>query len=188
MLIEKARKAIEEKKLIVYPTDTLYALGGDATRSEVVKKVFDLKERPYDMPLSITISDIEEIKEYCFMNELAYKIAEKFLPGPVTLVLKKKHSLPDLLGKEKIGIRIPANEIARKIAKGLPITSTSANKHGREEPKSIDIAKKQLGSNVSLYIDAGSLPGRASTVIDVSEGRIKILREGAISKEEIYGI
>ncbi|MEM2935446.1 MAG: L-threonylcarbamoyladenylate synthase [Candidatus Thermoplasmatota archaeon] len=188
MLIEKARKAIEEKKLIVYPTDTLYALGGDATSSEVVKKIFDVKERPYNMPISITLSDIEEIEEYCFVNEIAYKIAEKFLPGAITIVLKKKRSLPELLGKEKIGIRIPANEIARKIAKGLPITSTSANKHGKEEANSIDIAKKQLGNEIAIYIDAGPLMGKASTVIDVSEGRIKILREGAIKKEEIYGI
>ncbi|MBC7081383.1 MAG: threonylcarbamoyl-AMP synthase [Thermoplasmatales archaeon] len=188
MLIKKARKLIEEKELVVYPTDTLYGLGGDATSDEVVKKVFDLKERPYNMPISIALSDIEEIEDYCFMNDLAYKIAEKFLPGAITIILKKKADLPELLGKEKIGIRIPANEIARKIVKGMPITSTSANKHGMEEPKSIEIAKKQLGEKVALYIDNGILPGKASTIIDVSEGRIKILREGAISKEEIYGI
>ncbi len=188
MLIEKARKVIKEGGLIVYPTDTLYGLGGDATSSEIVKKVFDLKERPYNMPISITLSDIEEIEEYCFMNEIAYKIAEKILPGAITLILKKKSSLPELLGKDKIGIRIPANEIARKIAKGNPITSTSANKHGMEEPRSIETAKKQLGEKIAIYIDGGILKGKASTVIDLSEGRIKILREGEISKEEIYGI
>jgi len=140
------------------------------------------------LPLSISISDVNDIEEFAFMNDLAYKIVNKFMPGAITIVLKKKRIIPDIVAKNKIGIRIPANEIAIKIAKEVPITATSANKHGGKPPYSIDIAKNELGNGVAMYIDYGILPGKPSTVVDLSEGKIKIIREGAIGKEEIYGI
>lgn len=191
-MIEKAIKLLKKGELIVYPTDTLYGLGADVFNENAIRKVYEVKKRPFTMPLSIAISSIDEIKEFAHMNEIAYKIAEKFMPGAITLILKKRRIVPDVLAKDKIGIRIPANEIALKIAKEIPITATSANLHGGREPYCIEIAKEELGNKVAMYIDDGVLPGRPSTIIDVSEGKIKIIREGAIKeekiKEEIYGV
>jgi L-threonylcarbamoyladenylate synthase len=185
--IKKAIKLLKEGKLIVYPTDTLYGLGADIFNEKAVKKVYEVKKRPLSMPLPIALASVDEIKEYAFMNDLAYKIAEEFLPGSITIILKKRRSIPDVVTKEKIAVRVPDCEIAIEIAKNVPITATSANLHRGENPFTIEIAKKQLGDNVAMYIDGGKLPGIPSTIVDVSEGKIKILREGAIKKEEIYG-
>ncbi|RLF48293.1 MAG: threonylcarbamoyl-AMP synthase [Thermoplasmata archaeon] len=185
--IKKAIKILKEGKLVVYPTDTLYGLGADIFNEEAVKKVYEVKKRPLSMSLPIALASVDEIEEYAFMNNLAYKIAEEFMPGGITIILKKKRNIPDVVAKEKIAIRVPDCEVAREIAKNVPITATSANLHKRENPVTIEIAKKQLGNSIALYIDAGKLPGIPSTIVDVSEGKIKILREGAIKKEEIYG-
>jgi len=179
---------LKQGELIVYPTDTLYGLGADIFNEEAIKKVYEVKKRPFDLPLSIAIASVDEINEYAYMNEIAYKIAHEFLPGAITIILKKRKVIPDIIAKEKIGIRIPANEIALKIAKELPITATSANIHGKNPPKEIKEAKEQLGDKIALYIDGGKLPGKPSTIVDVSEGKIKIIREGAIRRGEIWKI
>jgi L-threonylcarbamoyladenylate synthase len=123
------------------------------------------------------------IKKIAFLNPAAVRICEKFLPGPVTLVLKKK-KLPDILtaGSEKIGIRIPDNKIALRIIRRFgPVTCTSANIHKGKNPVDIETAKKQLGDNIQLYIDDGRCKyGKPSTVVDVSDGKIKIIRKGMI--------
>ena len=186
--IRKAIKLLKQGELIVYPTDTLYGLGADIFNEEAIKKVYEVKKRPFDLPLSIAIASVDEINEYAYMNEIAYKIAHEFLPGAITIILKKRKVIPDIIAKEKIGIRIPANEIALKIAKELPITATSANIHGKNPPKEIKEAKEQLGDKIALYIDGGKLPGKPSTIVDVSEGKIKIIREGAIRRGEIWKI
>lgn len=184
--IRRAIDLLKKGELIVYPTDTLYGLGADIFNEEAVRKVYEVKKRPFNIPLPIALANIEEIEEYAFMNDLAYKLAERFLPGKITLILKKKRIIPDIISKEKIGIRIPNNEIAIKIAKEMPVTATSANLHGKKAPYEINIAKKQLGNKIALYINAGKLSGIPSTIIDVSEGKIKIIREGAIKEEEIW--
>mgnify|MGYP000545347459 CR=1 FL=1 len=186
--IRKAIRLLKQGELIVYPTDTLYGLGADIFNEEAIKKVYEVKKRPFDLPLSIAIASVDEINEYAYMNEIAYKIAHEFLPGAITIILKKRKVIPDIIAKEKIGIRIPANEIALKIAKELPITATSANIHGKNPPKEIKEAKGQLGNKIALYIDGGKLPGKPSTIVDVSEGKIKVIREGAIRGEEIWKI
>ena len=186
--IRKAIKLLKQGELIVYPTDTLYGLGADIFNEEAIKKVYEVKKRPFDLPLSIAIASVDEINEYAYMNEIAYKIAREFLPGAITIILKKRKVIPDIIAKEKIGIRIPANEIALKIAKELPITATSANIHGKNPPKEIKEAKEQLRDKIALYIDGGKLPGKPSTIVDVSEGKIKVIREGAIRGEEIWKI
>lgn len=186
--IRKAIRLLKQGELIVYPTDTLYGLGADIFNEEAIKKVYEVKKRPFDLPLSIAIASVDEINEYAYMNEIAYKIAHEFLPGAITIILKKRKVIPDIIAKEKIGIRIPANEIALKIAKELPITATSANIHGKNPPKEIKEAKEQLGDKIALYIDGGKLLGKPSTIVDVSEGKIKIIREGAIRRGEIWKI
>ena len=183
--IEKAIKLMEEGKIIVYPTDTLYGIGANIFIEEAVMKVYEIKQRPFNMPLPICLHSVNEIKKYTYLNEVAEKIIKKFMPGKITIILNKKNSIPDYISRDKVGIRVPANDIAIKLARKFPITATSANLHGGRQPASIQIAKDELGDKVAMYIDGGKLPGIPSTILDVSEGKIKIIREGAIKKEEL---
>ena len=183
--IEKAIELMAKGKLVVYPTDTLYALGANIFIEEAVMKIYEIKRRPLGLQLPICISSVKEIEKYAYVNELASKMAKKFLPGKLTIILYKKDIIPDYISKEKIAIRVPANEIAMQISKYFPVTVTSANLHGMAAPYEIKIAKKQLGKSVAMYIDGGKLHGVPSTIVDLSEGEIKVIREGAIKKEEL---
>ncbi len=185
MSLSKVIKALKNGELVVYPTDTLYGLGADVFNEKAVRAVYEIKDRPAKFPLSITVSSISMMEEFAEMNEPAFILAKKFLPGPLTMVMKKKR-IPDIVAEKKIGIRIPRNEIAVKLASDGPITSTSANKHNGKEPTTIDIARNQLGEGI-LYIDGGKLPGGNSTVVDVTK-EIKILRRGIIGEEEIIKV
>ncbi|RLF33700.1 MAG: threonylcarbamoyl-AMP synthase [Thermoplasmata archaeon] len=184
--VEQAKRLLREGKAVVYPTDTLYGLGVNALDEEAVRHVYEIKKRPHSLPLPIAVSGIDVMDSYAHMNEPARIIAHHFLPGAVTLVLKKKPSIPDAVTRETVAIRIPDNPVALQLAQEFPITATSANLHGGEEPRSIEMARRQLGNKVALYIEGGTLHGVPSTVIDVSEGRVKILRKGMVKEDDIY--
>ncbi len=184
--VDKGRKIIQHGGIIVYPTDTLYGLGASVFEEEAVKRVYEIKKRPRHLPLPIIVSSIDDIKNVAIFNDVACKLAKKFLPGALTIILEKKDVIPSIVAGKKIAVRVPDNDIARELAT-KPITATSANIHGGEEPVTIEIAKKQLGNKVDMYIDGGKLPGIPSTIVDVSEKKIKIIREGVIKKERLYG-
>lgn len=187
--MENVAKVIKAGGLLVYPTDTLYGLAADPFNDSAVKKVFLSKNRPFDMPLSIAVSDVRMLESVAVLNDSARKLISRFLPGPLTILLTKKPSISDLLtsGDNQIGIRIPDHPFALKfIRKVGPITSTSANLHSRPDPTSIEMAKKDLGNAIDIYIDCGKTRFSApSTIIDVSEGDVEIVRAGVITKEEI---
>jgi L-threonylcarbamoyladenylate synthase len=187
--MENLTRIVKTGGLAVYPTDTLYGLGADPFNDSAVKKVFLSKNRPFDMPLSIAVADIRMIESVAVLNDSARKLITRFLPGPLTILLTKKPSVSDLLtsGDNTIGIRVPDHPFALKFIKRIgPITSTSANLHSRPDPTSIEMAKKDLGSSVDVYIDCGKTRYSApSTIVDVSEGDVEIVRAGVISKEEI---
>ena len=186
--IERAKEYLKAGKLVVYPTDTLYGIAANVFDENAVRKIYEVKHRPLSLPLPVALSEKNEIEKYAFMNDVAKKIIDIFMPGRITIILKKKRGIPDIVSKDKIAIRIPANEIARELARDFPVTATSANIHGMSPPSTVEEARKQLGRKVAMYIDGGKLPGKPSTIVDVSEGRIKIIREGAIKSEEIYGV
>lgn len=188
-IIEEVKNILENNGLIIYPTDTLYALGVNALNKEAIKKIFEVKGRDYNKPISIALKNLEEAKKYFIFNEIAEKIAKKFLPGPLTIILPS-HILPkELSPTKKFSFRIPENDIALKILNNLdfPITATSANISGSENPANAKIAIKQIGKYVELVLDGGKCKyGKPSTVIDLSEGKIIIVREGVIPKEYLY--
>jgi L-threonylcarbamoyladenylate synthase len=187
--IENVVKIIKSGGLAVYPTDTLYGLAADPFNDSAVKKVFISKNRPFDMPLSIAVSDVRMIESVAVLNDAARKLISRFLPGPLTILLTKKPSVSDLLtsGDSQLGIRIPDHPFALKMIKKVgPVTSTSANLHSKPDPTSIEMAKKDLGNAVDIYIDCGRTKLSApSTIVDVSEGDVEIVRAGVITKEEI---
>jgi L-threonylcarbamoyladenylate synthase len=187
--ISTAIKALKQGKIIVYPTDTLYGLGADIYNESAIKKIFKIKNRPESMPLSIAVSDYDEIKKNAFINKSAKILINSFLPGKLTLIFKKKAIIPEILtaGLDKVAIRIPDNNIALEIISNFgPITATSANVHGNKTPFFInDIVMQFKKEDIDVFIDNGKISGKPSTIVDVSENKIKILRTGAINNKDI---
>ncbi len=186
------KEVFNRGELIVYPTETLYALGANPFDKKAIEKLFEVKRRPRELSVSIAVSDIEMMKRVADVNALAKKIYDKFLPGPITLLLKKKGNLPDILAlnTDKIGVRVPKHPAALKIIDTIgPITATSANIHHHPEPRNMDIALEQLGEKVMLYIDCGESEYQGpSTIVDISNSSAKIIRKGVIPNEEIYAL
>jgi L-threonylcarbamoyladenylate synthase len=174
---------------IVYPTDTLYGLGTDPFDEEAVKRMFDIKKRPYDQPVSIAVHDISQIEDYVVLTDLARHTTREFLPGPLTILLKKKDpsSLPIVSSTNRVGVRILNHPVALPILEKFgPITSTSANLHDHEVPCDVETSVEQLGDSVEIYIDSGRCRyGQESTVLDVSSDSPKIIRAGVISRERL---
>lgn len=182
--------------IILYPTDTLYGLGVDALNVEALKKLKTLKGRSDSKPISIVVADMAMAEEYAEVTPLARKLAETFLPGKLTLVLSAKENLPTELtaGTGTIGIRIPNHLLCLNLARelGRPFTATSANVSDQESKNSATGILAQFGMHAGLIdrvIDVGTLPDSLpSTTVD-ARGEVPIvLREGAVSKEEIFSV
>jgi len=180
---------LKSGELVVYPTDTLYGVGADPFNENSVKKVYIAKNRPFDMPLSIAVSNEKMMESIAVLNDNARKLIRKFLPGPLTIMLTKKPNLPDILtsGSNQIGIRIPDHPFAiRLIDKFGPITSTSANLHSHPDPTESSIAQKDLKGHIGIFVDCGKTKfAEPSTILDVSEGLVEVIRKGVISQEQI---
>jgi L-threonylcarbamoyladenylate synthase len=181
-------KALKNGDTIVYPTDTLYALGADVYNDNAVKKIFKLKKRPFSNPLPIAVADIKEIEKIAYIDHKSKRLAEYFLPGSLTLVLNKKNSSLNMVtaNLDKIAIRIPDNKIAIDLLSEFgPLTVTSANIHGKKTPHVINEIKMQFNKEVAIYLDYGILRGKPSTIIDLTSGKPVILRRGSIAEKEI---
>ncbi len=180
--IKIARMAMKRGSIIIYPTDTVYGIGANVFNEEAILKVFNIKKRPLNKPLSICISKIEDIKHVAYLDDDIETLIRKILPGPFTIILKKNDKISPLLtaGSDKIGIRIPDNVVCRDLSKEFPITSTSANLSGYDIPESVDGVLNQLGSSIDIMMDAGICKhGIPSTVIDMTVYPPKVLREGS---------
>jgi L-threonylcarbamoyladenylate synthase len=186
-----AIKALKEGELIIYPTDTLYALGADIYNETAVKKVFDIKRRPYTIPLPVAVSSIKAIEGIAFMNDTARKVSEMFLPGTLTIILGKKPSVPAIVtgGYDTIAIRIPQHPIAlRLLSEYGPLTVTSANIHQKKTQGLIKDILQQLETSISVCFHDGRKEGSASTIVDLSMKRPRVVREGSISEKELLDV
>ncbi len=184
-----ASQTVKNGGLVVYPTDTVYGLGCDPFNVDAVKRVFGVKrERKKPLPiLSCCLPDLEKI---VYLSEKAKKLAERFWPGSLTLVVPKKPVLPDIVtcNLDSVGVRIPKHEIALQLIcqSGGLLIGTSANKTGKEPPQTAHEAAEQLGREVDIILDGGPTPvGASSTVVDLTAKKMKILREGPISLQQI---
>jgi L-threonylcarbamoyladenylate synthase len=192
-IIERAAKLIARGEVIVCPTDTGYAFSVNALDSRAITKVFQLKGRAFSNPIHIAVGSIEEADNYARINAAACYLASHYLPGALTLVLKKKETVPSLLvaGLNTVGIRIPDNKVMLQlVAKvGKPLTTTSANISGKPTPYAVDEIIAQLGDsirNVALILDQGPLSRRdLSTIIDLSVSPPQLIRQGRLSWMDI---
>jgi len=194
--IQKAVNVIKGGGIVVFPTDTAYGLGVDATNDQAVQKLYTLKERDSSKPIHIVVSDLEMAGEYVEVTGDAQKLADVFLPGPLTIILKDRGVISKkLLGEgSTLGIRIPDNKAILNLVEssGVPITATSANKSGDSNPYTIEDIKRSFGDDfntIDYVIDGGELNKvPPSTLVDLTGHTLEILREGPITREEILKV
>lgn len=183
--------ALKAGNLIVYPTDTLYALGADIFNDGSVTKVFTVKKRPFSNPLSVAVADFEAISKIAYTNEFVKQVVERFLPGSLTIILRKKESVSRLVtgGLDNIAVRIPDNKIALKLLSAFgPLTVTSANVHGKKTPYVIKDIMMQFTTDILVYLDDGRLDAKPSTIVDLTLEKPRIVRKGSITLEEILDV
>lgn len=184
---------LKEGKLIVYPTDTVYGVGGVISSEETIKNIYRAKERSFKSPLIVLVSDINRIEDIAYIpeknRELVNSLIEKFWPGGLTIILKKREWVPDIMTADgdTVGVRMPALDIALEIIKaaGGVLPTTSANISGEKTPRAYDELSEVFKERVDILVDGGKSPlGTESTIIDMSD-KPKILRVGAISIDDI---
>ncbi len=191
--IEEAAKIIKRGGVVAFPTETVYGLGANALDPAAVAKIFALKERPVFDPLIVHIASVQDIAPLISVSDdRILLLADRFWPGPLTIVLPKSDIVPDIVtsGLPTVGIRIPDNEIALELIRlsGSPISAPSANKFGRISPTDAKHVRRQL-PDLECILDGGSTKvGIESTVISLNRDGFIILREGFITSEELETI
>lgn len=189
-VIELAARVLKNSGLVVAPTETRYGLLAKIDLSDAVNRLFEVKGRSVDKRSAIFISDLGMLEEYAEVPPRAQKLAQRFLPGPLTLVLKSKRDFGKFFTLNNFtGFRISSTPLIGNLVRQVgPLSATSANLSGKKEAGSIDEISKQFGGSVNLYIDGGRLNNRPSTVVQVFDDFVSILREGAISSKKIWQI
>jgi len=189
--VDRGISILKRGGIVAFPTDTVYGLGACANLHQAVERVYQVKERPRNMALPLLLAHILQISEVADPVPLiAWRLVCNFLPGALTIVLHKSNSVLDIItgGGLTIAVRIPAHPIPVALAEGLgmPIVGTSANLSGKPSVLTADAVCSQFGDKIDLIIDGGRCPGgRESTIVDVTGETPVILREGAISREEL---
>ncbi len=188
--IGEAARVLADGGVVAYPTDTVYGLGADIFNPEAIDRVFEIKGRPADTPLPVLLSGVEQLAAVVDSPpNAAHELASRFWPGGLTLVMRTSLSLPAALLREgRVAVRVPDDPMCRRLIErlGRPITGTSANKTGRPAATTADEVRAQLGDTVDYILDAGhSGGGHPSTVVEVDEAGLKVLREGAVPSEDV---
>ena len=189
----KAASLIRGGCVIVCPTDTGYAFAANGLDIAAVTKIFILKGRDYSNPIHVAVHSIKAAGMFAHVNKTAELLAQRYLPGALTLVLPKTHTIPPSLvaGKDTVGIRIPDSKVILALAEmtGLPITATSANPSGKPTPYSVPEVVDQMGEaidGVKLILDQGTIPSHGlSTIVDLTTDPPQLIRQGVISWLEI---
>jgi len=190
--IQTAAQTVKKGGVIVYPTDTVYGLGCNPFNQEAVTRIFRIKgERT--KPLPILASNIKEVEKIAQITEKTQKLAKKFWPGPLTMVLLKKPLLPEIVTckLDSVAVRVPNHDAALELIRlsGGLLIGTSANKTGEKPPRTASEAVEQIGEEVDLILDGGPTPlGASSTIIDLTTETPRILRHGPIKIEDISKI
>jgi len=188
---KKAVHLLEQGELVAIPTETVYGLAGNALNKQAVTKIFTVKDRPQFDPLIVHVADLKSAKEFVTeIPSVAHTLVDKFWPGPVTLVLKKKKIIPDLVtaGLETVGIRCPDHPLTLQLLKKLsfPLAAPSANPFGYVSPTKAEHVEEQLGSKIQYILDGGTCSvGIESTIVGFENNEPVVYRLGGLSLEHI---
>ncbi len=191
--LEKGVSILKDGGVVAFPTDTVYGLGASIGINSAVERVYRVKERPRHMALPLLLANLSQLDNVArSVPPSARLLAENFWPGPLTLVLFKADSVPDIVtgGSKSVAVRIPAHPIPTALARGVgtAIVGTSANLSGQPSALTAEEARAQLGDKVDLIIDGECPKGKESTIVDLTREKPIILRPGALSREELRQI
>lgn len=182
---------IKAGEIVVFPTETVYAIGTNGLNEKAIEKIYKVKNRPLSKPISLLVSDLEMVKKLAKdITEEEEKLMRAFFPGPFTLILKRSDLIPNILtaSGDTVGIRMPDDDTALNLIKlaGVPIAAPSANITGKKSGTNIKDIISDFGDSVDFYIDGGeSKIGIGSTIVKMIDGEPVILRQGSITEKEI---
>lgn len=186
MDIDKICNLLKDGHLVITPTDTIYGIMGDATNKETIKKVYQIKQRPYNKPLILLMDSYEMIKEYTKnITKLEDELIKEFMPGLITIILEKNDKVSNLItaNQNSVGVRIPNNKELLKIINKLnkPLISTSANISEEQVITNISLLDESIKKEIKYIYDAGEISAQSSTIIKFENNQLKILRDGILS-------
>jgi len=180
--VKETAEVIRSGGLVAFPTDTVYGLGADASNAAAVSRIYEVKGRKGDKPLAFLIGDPEEIHRYVDeIPEAATLLMKKFWPGPLTIILKGS-------GGGSVAFRMPDCQFALDMIReaGVPLVATSTNRSGESAHFDADSVRADLGYKIDLIVDGGHTKhGEGSSILDLTEGELKIIREGPVRGEDI---
>ncbi|MBI4496460.1 MAG: threonylcarbamoyl-AMP synthase [Chloroflexi bacterium] len=194
--VRRAVAALRRGGVIAFPTDTVYGVGAALSHPDAIARIYTIKERPPDKPLQVLLADVGQIPLVArAVPGPAQRLAARFLPGGLTLVLWRTPAVPDVVttGGETVAVRVPDHPLFLALARALgePVVATSANRSGQPSPVTAEEVAAQLGGRVDLILDGGRCPmARDSTVLDLTVSPPRVLREGAVPRaalEEVCG-
>lgn len=192
--MDEAAAILRDGGLVGIPTETVYGLGANGLNEEAVAHIFEAKGRPQDNPLILHIPDASWLERYCKDIPLtAYKLADAYWPGPMTMILRRKDIVPDAVtaGLDTVGMRCPAHPLCRAIidAAGVPVAAPSGNTSGRPSPTTAQHMLEDMDGKIDAIVDGGPCSvGVESTIIDLTETPARLLRPGGITLEQLEAV
>lgn len=188
--LSEASEIILAGGTVVFPTETVYGLGGNALLADAAKKIYTAKGRPSDNPLIIHVADPKDAEKYAYVSDIYYRLAEAFMPGPLTVIMPKRDCIPLSVtgGLDTVAVRCPSHPVARALIKkcGVPIAAPSANISGRPSPTSAKYVEEDMLGRVDMIIDGGECEiGLESTIVKIDGESLTLLRPGAITYDAL---
>lgn len=185
-----AAKILQNGGLVVFPTETVYGLGGNGTDAQAAEKIYAAKGRPSDNPLIIHLAQPADAERYAITNETYYRLAQAFMPGPLTVILPKRDTIPSSVtgGLDTVAVRCPAHPVAQRLIQlaGLPIAAPSANLSGKPSPTCAEHVAQDMDGRVDVILDGGeSEIGLESTIVKVDGDTLTLLRPGGITYDAL---
>jgi L-threonylcarbamoyladenylate synthase len=191
--VSDAVTALRRRSLVVFPAEALYGIAADASSPEALAHLIAVRGREPGKPVLVLANDLAMVETMVrTVSPAARRLMERFWPGPLTLVLPARRSVPAILtgGTTTIGVRVPGSDTARALVErlGVPVTGPSANPPGAPPPKSVDEARRYFGDAIAQYLDGGTLSGEASTIAAVEGDDVRVLRPGSITESLIRNV
>ena len=187
--LSRALAILQAGGLVAFPTDTVYGVGALALDGKAVESIYIAKDRPVEKAIPVLIGDVHELDKVGIdIPEIGRKLASRFWPGPLTILVPKRADLPESVSATAtVGVRVPDHEVARALLGATgPMAVTSANISGRQSPVTAQEVDEQLGGRIPLIVDGGKTPGGVpSTLVDCTGPELRVLREGPISLDEL---
>ena len=187
--VPRALEILKRGGLVAFPTDTVYGVGALAFDGKAVESIYGAKDRPTEKAIPVLIGDKDDLEKVgIHISASAHKLAIRFWPGPLTILVPKRADLPESVSATAtVGVRVPDHDVARALLRAAgPMAVTSANISGRQSPVTAEEVYEQLGGRIDLIIDGGQTPGGVpSTLVDCTASELKVLREGPVTLEDL---